>query len=381
MSKRRLSVLLIEDSDDDAELIARALAHGGYALELSCVESEEALRGALAKGEYDLAITDHELPGFDSTRVLRIVAELAPDLPCLLVSGKVGEEAVGAAMRQGALDYVAKHRLGSLPGAVERALVWSERRRERHAAEAEAERHTAQQKAITQFGEQALREENLELLMESAVTRVAETLGVEVASILELRDGERAFVVRAEIGLEQIRAGVRVPHGSQAGSQASYTMRQEQPVLVESYEEETRFDRDPILAEGGVRSALSVEIPGHQHSFGVLAAASRTPQAFKADDANFLNAVANILANALQRARNEEEMRELALHDSLTGLPSRTLFFDRLALALARTQRLGTRLAVLFLDIDHFKSFNDTLGHRAADRLLTQVGARIERTM
>ena len=223
--------------------------------------------------------------------------------------------------------------------------------------------------------------ENLDLLLDSAATRVAETLGVEIASVMELRSSESAFVVRAEVGLARVRVGVRVPHGSQASSQASYTVRQGKPVLVENYEGETRFERDPILGEGGVRSALSVEIPGPQHPFGVLGAASKTPNAFKAGDASFLTAVANILADALQRARNEESMRELALHDSLTGLPNRTLFFDRLTLALARTQRLGTRLAVLFLDVDLFKSFNDTLGHRAADRLLTQVGARIERTM
>ena len=502
MSKRPLSVLLVEDSDDDAELISRALVDAGYALKLSCAESEGQLRDALAKGPYDLAITDHELPGFDSSRVLAILAEVAPDLPCLLVSGKVGEEAVGVAMSHGAVDYVAKHRLGRLSGAVERTLVRSERRRERHAsaaalarsgrlfeavfanardamlilgderrvlnanpaaaemfglssddlaslhvddlmpemtqvdsrrrwkefrsageqrgeiellrsdgelvateftavanfvpgrhifvlrdirvrraAEAAADRHTAQQKAISDLGEEALRGENPDLLMESAATRIAETLGAEVASVLELRTSERAFVVRAEIGLEQLRVGVRVPHGSQASSQASYTVRQGAPVLVKSYDKETRFDRDPILGDGGVRSALSVEIPGPQHPFGVLGVASKTQHAFKEDDASFLIAVANILADALQRANNEERMRELALHDSLTGLPNRTLFFDRLTLALARTQRLGTHLAVLFLDVDLFKSFNDTLGHRAADRLLTQVGARIERTM
>ena len=68
MSKRHLNVLLIEDSDDDAELIARALTHGGYALDLTRVDSEEQLRAALVAGGHDLALTDHELPGFDSTR-------------------------------------------------------------------------------------------------------------------------------------------------------------------------------------------------------------------------------------------------------------------------------------------------------------------------
>lgn len=135
MSERGLRLLLIEDSAVDATLIARALERGGYELELLYVDNEAALRGALARNEYDLAITDHCLPCFDSSDVFSIAAELTPDLPCLLVSGAVGEEAVGKAMRRGAVDYVAKDNLERLPTAVERALVARERRRERHCAE------------------------------------------------------------------------------------------------------------------------------------------------------------------------------------------------------------------------------------------------------
>ena len=159
--------------------------------------------------------------------------------------------------------------------------------------------------------------------------------------------------------------------------------RPDGPGLCDSldYERESRFERDPGFSEREVRSALSVEIPGHPHPFGVLCAASVRPRAFKEGDATFLTAVANILADAPRRARSEEEIRELALHDALTGLPNRTLFFDRLSHALTRAERLGTRLAVLFLDIDDFKSYNDTLGHRVTDRLLAQVSARMEQTM
>lgn len=502
MTDRRLHLLLVEDSVHDADLIARALEHGGYALEYERVESDAGLREALARNEYDLAITDHALPGFGSASVLATLAEMAPDLPCVLVSGKVGEEAVGAAMRQGAVDYVAKESLGRLPAAVERTLAEQALRRARHAteealarsgrlfeavfvntrdamlildderrlldanpaaaemfglsrdalleldvedlmpeavqgdaprlwndflhtgrgrgevelvrpdgdlvaaeysaaanfvrgrhiivlrdirkrrlADAEALRHSAQQEAIAKLGERALREENLDLLMQDAAERVSATLGAEIVTVLELRSGERTFVVRAETGLAHMRVGARVAEGSEPSAQPSYTVRHGNPVLVHDYAQEERFDHDPMSSELGVRSGLSVQIPGDLSPFGVLGASSTRPEAFRADDASFMAAVANILADALKRARNEAEMRELALHDSLTGLPNRTLFFDRLTLALARTSRLGTRLAVLFLDVDHFKSFNDTLGHRAADRLLTQVGARIERTM
>jgi diguanylate cyclase (GGDEF)-like protein/PAS domain S-box-containing protein len=501
MEEDHLRLLLVEDSDDDAELITRALA-GRYALEVSRIDTEEALREALSDEEYDIAITDHLLPGFNSEQVLLTLAELAPGLPCMLVSGKVGEEAVGAAMRQGAVDYVAKDALRSLAAAVERTLAESDRRRERrehrealersgrlfeavfvnahdamlildderrlinanpaaevllgrpaeellklrfddvtpttslrHArgawdeflatgercgeadllrtdgalvateytltpgflpgrhimvmrdirerrrAEVQARRHTAQQEAIASFGRRAMLEKHLHLLKQEAVTQVAATLGVETASILELPDDDRAFVVRADHGPGRNRAGSRIPLAAQVRTQASFTLDEGHPVLVEDYEQETRFGPDPVHRERQARSALSVEIPGHPHPYGVLCTASTRPRAFGKTDASFLTAIANVLADALRRAKSEEQIRELALHDPLTGLPNRTLFFDRLNRALTRAERQNTRLAVLFLDIDDFKAHNDTLGHRAADQLLIDVSARMVQTM
>src|SRR5262249_8079275 len=68
-------------------------------------------------------------------------------------------------------------------------------------------------------------------------------------------------------------------------------------------------------------------------------------------------------------------------HDALTGLPNRTLFLDRLGKALARTQRGGPPGAVLFLDLDHFKDVNDSLGHAAGDRLLIAVAAGLRTSL
>ncbi len=78
-----------------------------------------------------------------------------------------------------------------------------------------------------------------------------------------------------------------------------------------------------------------------------------------------------------ERKRVEEEMRHQALHDTLTGLPNRNLYQDRLGLALAKARRTGRPLAVMFVDLDLFKLINDNLGHVVGDGLLKQVGQRV----
>ena len=84
------------------------------------------------------------------------------------------------------------------------------------------------------------------------------------------------------------------------------------------------------------------------------------------------------LRHAIERNRSEVRLAHLALHDQLTRLPNRALFLDRLGVALDRSRRTNTPVAVLFLDVDNFKDVNDTLGHAAGDELLTALADRLQ---
>ena len=81
---------------------------------------------------------------------------------------------------------------------------------------------------------------------------------------------------------------------------------------------------------------------------------------------------------AIERKRLEAQLAHRALHDSLTGLPNRALFLDRLGVALDRSRRNNASIAVLFLDVDNFKQINDSLGHAAGDRVLSGLADRLQ---
>jgi diguanylate cyclase (GGDEF)-like protein len=129
-----LRLLQVEDTQDDAALIERALARAGYDVFARQVSSAEDLRRELHESEWDLVIADYTMPGFSGTRALAIVREQHPDLPFIFVSGTIGEDTAVAAMRTGAHDYIMKDNLKRLAPAVDRELREAAVRRERHLA-------------------------------------------------------------------------------------------------------------------------------------------------------------------------------------------------------------------------------------------------------
>lgn len=246
----------------------------------------------------------------------------------------------------------------------------------RRRAESALEQYAKRQSAIAAFGQKALSGIDLDALFLEALALVRKGLNVPRAAILDHPSNGRGFTVRLALdGADSSSSGDQLPEGYD--SPAGYALMTRRPVISPDLAQETRFNVPPALLDGGVASVVDVVILGGKRPLGVLEASDQRIRNFALADVSYLEAIANMLAAAIDRKTTEHDIQQLALRDPLTGLPNRALFRDQLMQAVARTQRSGETLAVLLLDLDRFKDVNDSLGHSAGDRLLIDVACRL----
>jgi PAS domain S-box-containing protein len=161
-----------------------------------------------------------------------------------------------------------------------------------------------QQAAVAVLGQSALTETKLDSVLETASVLAMRTLGVDCCNILELSEDGKWFLTRAGAGSGASQLGRRAPA---EGSQESYTLQADAPVMVEDFRTDQRF-RGWSSLESSVISAASVTIAGDRQAWGVLSAGSQTQRQFTSEDMNFLQAMANVLASAAARQRVEGKL-------------------------------------------------------------------------
>jgi hypothetical protein len=119
---RAITILAVEDNDDDTALLAHELRRRGFAPTIKRVDDAEQLRAALATGAWDVVIADYSLPRLDAPGALALVQESGRDVPFIVVTGSIGEDRAAAIMKAGAHDFILKGNLGRLAAAIERAM-------------------------------------------------------------------------------------------------------------------------------------------------------------------------------------------------------------------------------------------------------------------
>lgn len=226
-----LRVLILEDNASDAELMIHDLRRAGFDPSWRRVETGAAFVAAL-DGDPEVILADHSLPGFDVFRALRHLRERMLDIPCLVITGTVGDEAAAECIKQGACDYLLKDRLARLGGAVLGALEQRRLGREKRLAENRLRERSEQLRAMAA---------ELTLAEQRERRRLAEVL----------HDGIQQLLVGAKLRVQ--------PLDRVADAQVREAGREVAGLLQEALEQTRSLTRElspPILHAGGLIPAL-----------------------------------------------------------------------------------------------------------------------------
>jgi diguanylate cyclase (GGDEF)-like protein/PAS domain S-box-containing protein len=338
---RTLHVLYAERNATDFDLLQRQLRHQAPQIQLTRVSSGEAVLAQLLRSDshlpVDVLLLDFKLPGMNALELIKELRQVRGiDLPILVITGQGDESIAVQALKLGAADYIVKQEesLLRLPFSLEAAYLRSQLAQERTALrESEA--------CLRQLGESI---EDVFWLMDARTRQllyispsVERAWGLSRTEMLANPLGWMSRVHPEDRG--RVETAVLSAPGQEMATEFRYT-------TAEGQQRQVRLRSYPVLDSRGA----------------VIRRAG----------------IAHDITEAKQQ---EERIQHLAYHDVLTGLPNRTLVFDRLAHGLAHAQRAKAALAVMFLDLDRFKTINDTLGHWAGDQLLRQVAERLREAL
>jgi diguanylate cyclase (GGDEF)-like protein len=146
---------------------------------------------------------------------------------------------------------------------------------------------------------------------------------------------------------------------------------------IENVTTDPNFPRAEVAAEAGIKAACAVPIFAGRDIIAVMEFFSRKAAEPDIDMLYLLEDIGGQLGRVFEREKAAQQLRHMAHRDSLTGLPNLGLGQDRLSGAIAMARRNSTKTALMFIDLDDFKSVNDTLGHNAGDQVLKEVSARL----
>jgi diguanylate cyclase (GGDEF)-like protein len=212
---------------------------------------------------------------------------------------------------------------------------------------------------------------NPDELMRVVAERTQELTGA-AGGVVELLEGDD-MVYRAATGTASSSLGARL---GAATSLSGLCARLAEVLRCDDAEADPRVDRE-ACRRIGVRSMIVAPLVHAGEAVGVLKVLSPEPGQFDDTDIDTLELMAGFIASSFQNAWTHADEARRSLHDQLTGLANRALFRDRLGHDLRNAVRTGGLVAVLYLDLDGFKSVNDTYGHAAGDDLLRAVAAEL----
>jgi diguanylate cyclase (GGDEF)-like protein/PAS domain S-box-containing protein len=327
---------MVEDSPEDAELLAEELRRSGYDLTYERVQTAAAMRAALDRQRWDIVLSDYSMPNFNGLAALTMVRENGGDLPFIMVSGKIGEDIAVSAMKAGAQDYFIKGNLTRLPPAVERELREAAGRRDRIRSEDQLRQS----------------EERFRQLAEN-ITEVFWMTTPDKSEMLYISPGyEKVWGRTCESLYERPTTWLDAIHPDDREWVVNAALSQQ---TSGAYDEQYRI----IRPDGTTRWI-------RDRAFPIKDASGR------------IFRIGGVAEDITERKQAEDLIQHRAFHDPLTELPNRNRLCDRLLDSIRRDDGKGRPMALLLMDLDRFKEVNNTLGHDCGDRLLQEVGRRLK---
>lgn len=237
----------------------------------------------------------------------------------------------------------------------------------------------AEQAALRRVATVVAREADLEEIGRVVAQEAAILLDADGSAVYRFRSTTEATPIAAH---PPAAPGADVPDVVvlSGGSATGRTARSGEAERVDDYGLVAPDDSISEVLDAGLRSGIAAPLWTRGHLWGALAAGSARPFAFNAADERRLAAFAELATIAVSNAETRSELDRLVATDPLTGLANRRAFTARLNGEFERARRHGHTLSLAIMDLDDFKTVNDTLGHQAGDAVLVEVGARLAAT-
>jgi diguanylate cyclase (GGDEF)-like protein len=359
-----IRILYVEDDPGLARLVQKRLQRVGYVVDIAS-DGEEGIKKYEADS-YDLMFVDQTLPVYDGLGVIRILASRGPLPPTIMITGTGDERVAVEAMKLGTSDYIVKDTgagyLELLPSVVKKVL------QQRRAVEEKLQ------------AEEALRAsgEKLESLHEVA-SRLAACSKEEEIYHLVIDAAKKILTFSyCSLGIaegKQIVTKVSYPYPFPDESPAisvddgltGKTYRQGKTYVL-------REIRKASKAQPSRTEYLSL-ISAPIEDLGVFQVASIKPDAFTEEDARLLELLLGHTSSAIKRIRLQNELKEQAIHDPLTGLHNRYYLNQVLDQEVKRSKRYNHCMAFLMADVNRFKEINDRYGHHVGDEVLQGIAS------
>ena len=374
-----LRILMLEDVASDAELAIQTLQRAGVRGEYLRVWTEADFVAQLEKSNLHLILSDFTLPAFDGLAALEIARAMRPDIPFIFLSGTMGEERAIEALKEGAVDYVLKTNLARLGPSVTRAIRDADERAKRARQAAKLARLECVRTVQSRISSAVLRIRDTRELLREACLIAFEQGRFPLAWAAQIHHEPLRTEIVASSGdggsyLEEVaRVLKRMPEGCLIGR----TLWERQPVAINDIASTKRFPLKKAALARGYRSVLALPLITNDQVIAIFMIHASEAGFFDVAETKLLADLAGDLSFALDYIAKEKKLNALVYHDILTGLANRELLHEHLKQELALAHRLKRLIALLFIDLDHFKSVNDSLGHAAGDRVLKEVAARL----